>query len=265
LRAIDEALDPTIARSLNKPARTADVNAIAKAVFAGTLPADLRAWFAWHDGQGRIASLDPDNNFTAMAAKPALATWRFLHDPDEDCLHPTPTWFPLFENGGGDHLMYETAGKHRGALFTYWHDDEAWPRKPKYRSLVDWATRVAKAHARRARAPKRTPVLDPAVMRFTRLGRAPTRAVLTKLEIGTVFRAVYHDEWLVVYLKVTPELWLWAGGETFDEAIDELDLELSRVKRSEFTCDANEVHDELEALDPRQRRTLSRALVRITR
>jgi hypothetical protein len=151
--------------------------------------------------------------------------------------------------------MFETAGTRRGALFVYWHDDENWPRAPQYKSLADWATRVAKAQAKLAKAPARNQPFELGKLKFETIGRAPP---LAKLPVGAVLRVMYHRDWHVVFLKRTPTDWIWSGGDTVSEALDELDDEL-RKKESDYACNEDYVRADLRKLDATQRKTLARA------
>jgi hypothetical protein len=262
LGKLDGVLLPEAKRSLAKPAAKKSLDALARDVFDGKLPAELRDWFNWHDGQTRSAPLDPKHNFTAMSSKSVRATWRMLNDPKQDCIRPRPSWVPLFENGGGDFLIYETSGAKRGALFVYWHDDAKWPRSPEYRSLAEWAGRVAKAQARLGAAKKQSPEFDLTGLRFAKIGRAPNLAALEKAEVGTVLRQELPRA-ISLYLRVTPERWVWHWGPRYDAAVDGLRVELRKLARSEQACDTSYVHDDLMTRIPGQKAPqLSRALAR---
>ena len=55
LNKVDEV--PLAAKSLAPPASAKHLEALARDVFRGALPAELRAWFAWHDGQRSLTEL----------------------------------------------------------------------------------------------------------------------------------------------------------------------------------------------------------------
>ena len=260
LRALDAVLPEPAARSLSKPASRAAVEALRRGVFGAKLPSELAEWFGWHDGQRHALPLDPKNNFTAMPAKRVQSTWKMLNGPKNEGIRPPPSWLPLFENGGGDHLMYETAGSNRGGLFAYWHDDERRSRKPEYVSLADWAARVSKAQAREAKKLAKggaAPKLSLDALKFEKLARAPTRAALEKAPIGTLIRCQHRENWFSAWMKVSDDAWVWNAERTLPATLKGLAVELGRWKRSELRCDAGDVNDALRGLKPEQRKTLA--------
>jgi hypothetical protein len=258
LRKLDHVLPALAAESFAPPASAKQRDALARDVLGGKLPAELAEWFGWRNGQREITPLDPKNNFTAISAQEARKIWRLLNDRKADCLRPKPTWLPLFENGGGDYLMYETSGPKRGALFVYLHDDADWPRAPEYKSLSDWAIRVTAGQAKLAKAKPRKAAFDLGSLKFATIGRAPP---LAKLEPGTVLRITYARDWFVVFLKTGPNAWMWNGATTADRAVREVDAEL-RKKRSDFTADDAYVRTQIAELEPAKRKLLARATAR---
>jgi cell wall assembly regulator SMI1 len=98
--------------------------------FNVTLPADLRALYQWKNGQHSDSYEAFVNNSMFVPLKNALETARELtamigSDFDlENFWHPA--WIPLFDNGGGDYICYDTAGVFtgiKGQLIEFWHAD----------------------------------------------------------------------------------------------------------------------------------------------
>jgi hypothetical protein len=143
-----QQLDPLFCRLPTSPelrpgASPEDLRLLEQRV-SGGLPDDLRVWFEWHDGQENPAALSPDTNWTLLSLAQALAAWRFFTDPSQEFLLPYEKhWFPLFGNGGGDHLVYVLGKPDRAALVEYWHDDAE--RPVAYAGLREWAEEARKA------------------------------------------------------------------------------------------------------------------------
>ena len=127
-----------------------------------------------------------------------------------------------------------------------------------YKSLAEWATRATAAQSKLAKAKPGTAAFDVSKLRFQALGRTPSS--LAKLEVGTVLRYALHSRWHYVWLKTSPEEWLWNAGETPGLAMSELERELRRLKKSDYKADLAELTSSFRELDPKQRKTIARAL-----
>ena len=104
--------NPEALAVLKPGASDAALKALADAFGGGELPPDLVAFFRWHDGQSKVESLSQDDNRTPMSAAEALDAWKFLSNPKADLEQPyTKTWLPIFTNGAGDYLVFESSGK----------------------------------------------------------------------------------------------------------------------------------------------------------
>ena len=109
-----------------------------------SIPDDLFILYRWHDGQTGYGSLNQNDNRTFMPIKEVIDTWSFLNDPMEDICEPiSKSWLPITDNGGGDHLVYETEGTNKGKILAYWHDDEC--RSVEYNSLKEWILAAVEA------------------------------------------------------------------------------------------------------------------------
>jgi nitrous oxidase accessory protein NosD/cell wall assembly regulator SMI1 len=154
LARIDELLAATSAETagtMKGGASSASLATLSTAVFeGGPLRDDVAAFFQWHDGQSKVASVHPDDNRTPMSIDEAVEAWTFLCDPTEEVQQPwSATWLPLLTNGAGDYLCVETAGDDAGTLVEYWHADE--DRKRRYEGLDAWANEVIAALEKRQR------------------------------------------------------------------------------------------------------------------
>jgi cell wall assembly regulator SMI1 len=87
LRAIDRHVAdlPEVARSFRKPASAAKLATCARKLGLKALPADLAAWFRWHDGQtdALAPGLDPESPaMTFMHIDAAIAERaRLIREP----------------------------------------------------------------------------------------------------------------------------------------------------------------------------------------
>jgi cell wall assembly regulator SMI1 len=94
------------------------------------IPADLHALYAWKNGQKQDVYDAFVNNSMFLSLQHALDTARELTGmirtdfEMENWWHPA--WIPLFDNGGGDYICYDTAGVFtgiKGQLIEFWHAD----------------------------------------------------------------------------------------------------------------------------------------------
>jgi len=217
-------------RAMSKGASDASLKKLAKRIFGGRpLPEDVEAFFRWHDGQQKVASLSDDDHRTPMSISDAIEAWEFLSDPTEEVKQPwSKTWLPLFTNGAGDFLVYETSGKKAGSLIGYRHDDE--DRAIAHESLLAWATKLEKAlalEAKKARpSPKQTFAIDRSAVSWKKT-EIPGKARIAKKEIGTALyyrrRNLPRQEPLWhLYVKVANDCWYHARGATLEQAFEQI-------------------------------------------
>jgi predicted DNA-binding WGR domain protein/cell wall assembly regulator SMI1 len=142
---------PQVVPSLRPGIDASRHEGLARILGGKNLPDDLKTWFAWHDGQNPGApSVCDDNNYVMHSLDSACETRTFLNDNAEDIEGPVdPNWLPLFENGAGDHWVYDFS---TGALVSYFHDDKERPQE--HANLLAWAvaTKKSLAEAEDARA-----------------------------------------------------------------------------------------------------------------
>lgn len=95
-----------------------------------TLPEDLKQLYQWKNGQSEDSYEAFVNNSMFIPLKEALSTAAentsmIGNDFElENWWHPA--WIPLFHNGGGDYICYDTAGTFggmKGQLIEFWHAD----------------------------------------------------------------------------------------------------------------------------------------------
>lgn len=95
-----------------------------------TLPADLRALYQWKNGQREDAYEAFVNNSMFLSLEHALDSASELTGmigtdfEMENWWHPA--WIPIWDNGGGDYICYDTAGVFtgiKGQLIEFWHAD----------------------------------------------------------------------------------------------------------------------------------------------
>ncbi len=98
------------------------------------LPETVKALYMWHDGQDPGGFVTLVNNMQFLPLADMLATKAELdgmigYDFElENWWHPA--WLPIFQNGGGDYLVVDTAGIHTGnsgQLLNFYHD---WEYRP---------------------------------------------------------------------------------------------------------------------------------------
>jgi cell wall assembly regulator SMI1 len=218
---------PELKKSLRKPASSASLKALEKAVFGGErLPEDLRTWFSWHDGQTGFEGLSPEGAWTLMSVKDAIDTWRFLNHPKEDIgIRPKPTWLPLVYNGAGDHVMYETAPKRRGVLFRYWHDSKGGSVVAK--NLADWAKKTAKERAKHGALPKTKTRVSFEGVGFRATPRPRGESALKALPAGVTLRfqtylPMFMGPAHYVFCKVANGTWCHGYARSLKDALDEI-------------------------------------------
>ena len=141
---------PDYHAALQPPVSAAAVAAF-EAEFDLRLPAELRQWLGWHDGQ----SAELYENLVGMYSWPSLAdmtaTMRInrelLADGDFAPNWWRPTWLPFLTNGGGDHLCLDPEGTFTGQpgqLIEHWHDGAE--RTVVFPSLSAWLAAVVQAY-----------------------------------------------------------------------------------------------------------------------
>ncbi len=233
--------DPDAFASLKPGASDAALKPLSDACFGGKkLPADLLAFFRWHDGQSKVESLSQDNNRTPMSAAEALAAWQYLSDPKAEITRSfAKTWLPIFTNGAGDYLTYESAGKNPGALIGYWHTDE--DRDVEYRSLTVWAIELEDSLAaevkKRKKAPKKAKFELDISQTAWKKASSPDQATLTNKPVGTAyyycrrFFALEHP-FFRAFVKVAPDVWYFAmTTKGLNEAIGEIVTIANKVRQ----------------------------------
>lgn len=225
LGALLGRLDPLVAShsdaKLRAPAKAADLAKLSKTFFGGApLPADLDAWFRWHDGQQEASgTVSPDDNRTLLSIDGALDAWQFLSDPEEEIPQPwKKSWLPLFANGAGDYVVFETEGKKAGALIGYWHTDT--DRDVEHASLGAWATTVEKALLALAKPKKKGKKdkirLELGDASWTKVAK-PRADAAAKKPVGTVYywkQLLFGQPqpWCIAWVKAAPNIWLKGMG-----------------------------------------------------
>ena len=126
---------PVVYQSLNPPLTAAQIEAL-EAKYKLKLPTDLKELYLWKNGQ----NLDDDyksffGNKTFLPLEQALDIRQELNemllakDPEEQFKTPNwwnQGWIPVFENGGGDYLCYDSVGiftNKPGQILDYYHDE----------------------------------------------------------------------------------------------------------------------------------------------
>lgn len=122
-------LRPELYASLNAPL-TADAISALEKTFGITLPADVKALYQWKNGQRDDSYETFINNARFLALQEALEIAKELtgmigYDFEvENWWHAA--WIPIFHNGSGDYICYDTGGVFtgdKGQLLKFWHDD----------------------------------------------------------------------------------------------------------------------------------------------
>lgn len=132
-----------------EPPAAADEIAAFEAEFRLTLPAELRLWWGWRNGQRGFDSLIEYRSPQSVSG--AAATMRvnceLLADGDFAPNWWRPAWVPLLENGGGDHLCLDLEGtftSRPGQLLEHWHDGPE--RAVLFPDLTAWLAAVVAAY-----------------------------------------------------------------------------------------------------------------------
>lgn len=246
LRRIDALLvraDPNLLATLSPGAPQAALDALAKRLGA-PLPEALATFFRWHDGQSRPCTIHPCATRMPMSIEQATNAWAFLSAPGSDIARPwSPSWFPIFENGAGDHLCFELAGPSAGCLVEYWHADN--DRPIAFPSLSAWAEdltrRLEHDVSARAAAPNPRIELDTSATVWTKLTRAPSEAELAERPVGT---AIWVSEVLPMrghpdvnlYVKCesgTRTPWRSSWASQISEALERLQAKFAQVRPPE--------------------------------
>jgi predicted DNA-binding WGR domain protein len=198
---------PQVVSSLRPGIDASKHEGLAKILAGKKLSADLQTWFAWHDGQNPGApDLCDDNNYTMHSLDSACETWTFLNDNAEEIEGPVdPSWLPLFENGAGDHRVYDLR---TGVLLSFFHDDAERPQE--HASLLAWAVATSKSLAKAAHARAQKVSLDGLAWKTAQKPR--TEQDVTALAPGVLFH-FRQDERLRGFserllLKVKANEWL---------------------------------------------------------
>ncbi|PJJ60473.1 cell wall assembly regulator SMI1 [Hymenobacter chitinivorans DSM 11115] len=148
LDALLQQRRPAYYATLNPPATAAELAAF-EAEFGLMLPAELRLWFGWHDGQRGFESFVQNNCLQSLssAADTMRVNRELLEDGDFVANWWQPGWVPFLENGGGDHVCVDLSGTftgHAGQVLEHWHDWEA--RPVLFPDLTAWLTAVVQAY-----------------------------------------------------------------------------------------------------------------------
>lgn len=211
LDALWERKLPAVVKSLRPGIDASKHEGLARILAGKKLPADLEAWFAWHDGQNPGApDLCDDNNYVMHSLDSACETWTFLNDNAEEIEGPVdPNWLPLFENGAGDHRVYDLR---TGALLSFFHDDKQRPQE--HASLLAWALATSQSLAKAADARAREISLDDLAWKTSPKPR--TEKDVTGFAPGVVFH-FRRDERLrgfseTLLLKMTANEWLTSSS-----------------------------------------------------
>ncbi len=228
------ALDPLwkakrsqVFASLRPGVDAAQTEGLKKVLGKKPLPPDLVAWFAWHDGQKSGLSLSTDDNYFMHSLESAIETWEFLNDPTEDVQKPIdPAWIPLFENGAGDHRVYDLA---TGAILGFFHDDAARPKE--HESLLAWAAATKRALEKEKAAKGRDVSL--AEVGWTELTKVPTEDEIGASPKGRLFHYVYLSTMGAqpkptnqLFVKVDADTWLHATHPDLATALQRLEEHL---------------------------------------
>jgi cell wall assembly regulator SMI1 len=149
---------PEVLASLRPPATNEQVRAAEEAMGVH-FPADVKACYRIHDGQGAVeGEYEPPGflyGWEWHSLEDVLGEWRthkelvddgtFTSDIRSNPRGPIrddwwhPKWIPLTANGGGDHHCLDLAPKRGGRvgqIIIWWHDDSH--RVVLARSLTQW-------------------------------------------------------------------------------------------------------------------------------
>lgn len=121
-------LRPDYYAELNKGLNDFDMNAM-EASFDIKIPKDLRALYKWRNGQSEDNTEALVNNAMFLPLHEALELMQEFNErigTDFEIENWwNEGWIPLFSNGGGDYICYDTEGiftGSKGQLIEFWHD-----------------------------------------------------------------------------------------------------------------------------------------------
>lgn len=148
LDALLQQRRPAYHATLGPPATDAEIAAL-ETEFQLTLPAELRQWFRWRNGQQGFENFF--ENYCLQSVQSAAETMRvnreLLEAGDFVLNWWRPGWVPLLENGGGDHVCLDLEGTFTGRpgqLVQHWHDWE--PRTVLFPDLTAWLAAVVQVY-----------------------------------------------------------------------------------------------------------------------
>ena len=106
---------PAYHARLRPPATAGELVAF-EAEFHLKLPPELRAWFAWHNGQHGFASFSPGGSLLSLAevAEAMRINRELLADGDFVPNWWRPAWIPLLDRASSDYLCYDLEGTFTG-------------------------------------------------------------------------------------------------------------------------------------------------------
>jgi cell wall assembly regulator SMI1 len=226
LGVLDKLWKERVPSLLLRPGNAGGASALAKALGA-ELPPELELWFSWHDGQTESTPLSDESTFFLHSSASAADAYAFLRSEAEAY---DPAWVPLFENGGGDHRVYDRT---TGAIVSYWHDDAE--RPVAFESLVAWAKATAAALDKLA--PPRRETFCVNDLAWKKVTRAP--ADVATCAPGTMFQypmKLAMGDRHEVTIKLAPDKWLHGNGLNFEGALAQLakHLEVPPAKNSGY-------------------------------
>jgi cell wall assembly regulator SMI1 len=132
IEALDELLRKHRSQyyaQLNTPLTATEISAL-EAKYEVRIPAEVIALYSWKDGQDYDCSDAFVNNSMFIPLEAVLATaheFNGMIGTDFEAENWwNENWFPIFHNGGGDYICYDSEGTftgERGQLIEFWHAD----------------------------------------------------------------------------------------------------------------------------------------------
>ena len=114
---------------LKQPLNNTEINELEKH-YKTKLPDDLRALYKWKNGQNAQCFETFVNNSMFISLGDALETAReytsMIGSDFEIENWWTENWIPIFHNGGGDYICYDSGGiftGNPGQIIEFWHAD----------------------------------------------------------------------------------------------------------------------------------------------